>query len=415
MMTFQGRADPGVAGLLAGARAVASAPAVVLPAPGPTSSIEPIRAGGRGAAVAGAIPGEDATGAGFTAAGPVAVRCRVILGEVAGPQAGPPAATAAVEPSRLLPAGRHTGHPRPRRPMGGPVVATALAGPISAVLGGEAAKEATGAPEVPRRAPATGARRGLGPSEAPTGLAAGEDPVATAVPGLAVVGRAVVGVLVLPLADEVAPMPGVAIEPTLVAEGEATEARVDVDKKADQATVEWSWFRPGEVVKGAERPVGPCRPSRAGLRPVPGRLQVTRRRLLPRPVEGQDLVLIREGEAAPGPHDVVPTWPLLGPVLGLRQDGRRPRVAAHLGADAKVPEGRHGQAPWLAPAPRQVPLVGAIRREAGDEAGVAQVREATSVGAWRQDGLRPDLADAPEGVGRPGPVQGPTGPGGALP
>lgn len=99
----------------------------------------------------------------------------------------------------------------------------------------------------------------MGSPVAPTGLATREDPVVAAVPGMAVVGRAMVGVLVLPLADEVAPMPSVAIGPSLVTEGEPTKPRVDVDKEADQATVEGTRLRSGEVVKGAERPVEPRR------------------------------------------------------------------------------------------------------------------------------------------------------------
>lgn len=96
MVAFQGRADPGVAGVLAGTRQVPSAPAVVLASPCPTPAIEPVRAGGRGAAVAGAVPCEDTTGAGFTAAGPVAVRFRLVLGEVTGPLARTATATTAV-------------------------------------------------------------------------------------------------------------------------------------------------------------------------------------------------------------------------------------------------------------------------------------------------------------------------------
>lgn len=66
-------------------------------------------------------------------------------------------------------------------------------------------------------------------------------------------------------------------------------------------------------------------------------------------------------------HDAVPVPEVFAVVLGLRQDGRRPGVATHLGADAVPAKGGHGQAARVAPAARQVPLVVPVGPEAGDE------------------------------------------------
>lgn len=210
-------------------------------------------------------------------------------------------------------------------------------------------------------------------------------------------------------------MPRVVVGAALVAAREVAAAPLDVDKKAHQADVVGARLRAGAVVEGAVGAVRARRPPQAGVRPVPRRVQVARRRVLPRPVEGEHLLLVRVRVVVATRHDVLPVPELLAAVLRVRQDGRRAGVAAHLGADAVPAQGGHGQAARVAPAARQVPLVVPVGPEAGDEPGVAQVRQAAPVVPRRQDGVLPDLAHAPEGVGVPGAAEGAARPGRAVP
>lgn len=64
-----------------------------------------------------------------------------------------------------------------------------------------------------------------------------EDPVAAAVPRVAVVGGAGVGLLRVPLADEGQAVPGVVVGAALIAAREVAAAPLDVHEEADQADV----------------------------------------------------------------------------------------------------------------------------------------------------------------------------------